>query len=106
MGEKQFHYPDIELQFEPDHPAFDGHFPGAPIVPGVVILDHIISSLEENSPRNSPIDGLEFVKFRTPLLPDQILKLQFSFLSLHRIQFQGNVQGTTVISGVLLLKSN
>lgn len=106
MGEKEFNFPGLELQFGPDHPAFGGHFPGAPIVPGVVILDNIIRALEENSQMNLFVDGLEFVKFFAPLLPDQLLKLQFSFLSLHRIQFFGNAQGSKVIFGVLLVQSH
>ncbi len=106
MREKEFHIPDLELQLGPDHPAFNGHFPGSPIVPGVVILDNIFRYIEEDPQIDFSIDRLEFVKFRSPLLPNQILKLQFSFLSDHRIQFHGDVQDTTTVTGVLLLLSN
>lgn len=106
MGENKFHIPDLELQFGPDHPAFDGHFPNAPIVPGVVILDNIFRFFEENVQRGISIDGLESAKFRSPLLPNQMLRLRFSLLSLKRVQFLGKVQDTTVVSGVFLLQSN
>jgi 3-hydroxymyristoyl/3-hydroxydecanoyl-(acyl carrier protein) dehydratase len=29
----------------PDHPCLEGHFPGRPIVPGVLLLDHIAQAL-------------------------------------------------------------
>jgi 3-hydroxymyristoyl/3-hydroxydecanoyl-(acyl carrier protein) dehydratase len=106
MEDKLYHFPDFKLQLRPDHPAFNGHFSGAPIVPGVVILDNIFRYIEEESQGDLSADGLEFVKFRSPLLPNQILKLQFSFLSFHRIQFLGKVRDTTVVTGVLLLRSS
>lgn len=35
----------IALPIDADHPALAGHFPGRPIVPGVVLLDHSLRAL-------------------------------------------------------------
>jgi 3-hydroxyacyl-[acyl-carrier-protein] dehydratase len=34
------------LRIEPGHPALAGHFPGAPVLPGVVLLDETLRALE------------------------------------------------------------
>jgi 3-hydroxyacyl-[acyl-carrier-protein] dehydratase len=34
------------LEIAPDHPAFDGYFPGAPILPGAVLLDEALRFIE------------------------------------------------------------
>ncbi len=33
------------LDVPADHPAFDGHFPGAPVLPGVVLLAEVMEAL-------------------------------------------------------------
>ena len=51
------------------HPVFTGHFPGMPIVPGVLLLDeamHAIAEATGQSQRNWHIGS---VKFLSPLGP-------------------------------------
>ena len=55
------------------HPALPGHFPGRPVVPGVVLLDRVAASLAHW--RGARIAGLPQVKFLRPLLPDQSAEL-------------------------------
>ncbi|HEX7128868.1 MAG TPA: hydroxymyristoyl-ACP dehydratase [Rhodanobacteraceae bacterium] len=51
-----------------DHPALPGHFPGNPVVPGVVLLQRVAAALRQW--RNQPMARFE-VKFLAPLLPGQ-----------------------------------
>ena len=50
------------------HPCLPGHFPGEPVVPGVVLLEHVLHSL--GLPIGQPRE-LAWVKFQRPLLPGQ-----------------------------------
>ena len=44
-----------------DHPSLPGHFPGAPLVPGVVILDEVVAALAEWR-QNSQLSGIRMRK--------------------------------------------
>jgi 3-hydroxymyristoyl/3-hydroxydecanoyl-(acyl carrier protein) dehydratase len=52
-----------------DHPCLPGHFPGRPIVPGVLLLDQVLSALQQATHRR--IARLQRVKFAAALLPDE-----------------------------------
>lgn len=63
-----------------DHPAFDGHFPGRPLLPGVALLAEVLeAALREpalaacigNAPR------LAVVKFLAPVRPGASLRIDF-----------------------------
>lgn len=56
-----------------DHPAFPGHFPGRPIVPGVVLLDQVI--LLAGSLLGKPVDRWQIghAKFLSPVSPSETL---------------------------------
>ncbi|QJW84165.1 3-hydroxyacyl-ACP dehydratase [Ramlibacter terrae] len=60
------------LEFAADHPAFAGHFPGAPIVPGVLLLDAALHALEGAGLNPT---GIASAKFLQPVAPAQALVL-------------------------------
>jgi 3-hydroxymyristoyl/3-hydroxydecanoyl-(acyl carrier protein) dehydratase len=60
-----------------DHASLPGHFPGTPLVPGVVILDEVIDALIEWR-QDSQLTGIRLVKFLAPLSPEQVFTISFS----------------------------
>ena len=38
---------ETRLHFAADHPAFAGHFPGHPMVPGALLLDAVLHAISE-----------------------------------------------------------
>jgi 3-hydroxymyristoyl/3-hydroxydecanoyl-(acyl carrier protein) dehydratase len=57
------------------HPSLPGHFPGRPIVPGVVVLERVLEAIEATT--KSPLGPLRLpqVKFVQPLLPGDIAQV-------------------------------
>src|SRR6266571_8483535 len=60
-----------------DHPSLPGHFPGAPLVPGVVILDEVLGALLEWR-KDCLLSAIRTVKFLVPLKPEQTFTICFS----------------------------
>jgi 3-hydroxyacyl-[acyl-carrier-protein] dehydratase len=60
----------MQFSIPTDHPSLPGHFPGRPVVPGVVILERVIEAIEAT---HGPLAALRLpqVKFTRPLLPDE-----------------------------------
>lgn len=51
------------------HPALPGHFPGNPVVPGALLLAHVLAGV--SSALNRTASAMKHVKFTAELLPDE-----------------------------------
>src|SRR6187551_772053 len=64
---------ETALVFPADHPAFAGHFPGAPIVPGVLLLDAAVHALQQQT--GYAVTQIASAKFLHPVSPGEVLTL-------------------------------
>jgi len=88
-----------------DHPSLPGHFPGAPIVPGVVILDEILAALAEWR-EDSHVTVISAVKFLVPLKPDQpfTICLVESEHAEREVAFRCHVADRVIVEGRLRVR--
>lgn len=70
-----------------DEYYFKGHFPGNPIMPGVLMIESLaqtgavaILSLEENKGRNALFGGVDNLKFKKQVVPGDRLKLEVKII--------------------------
>jgi 3-hydroxymyristoyl/3-hydroxydecanoyl-(acyl carrier protein) dehydratase len=61
----------MQFSIPADHPSLPGHFPGRPIVPGVVVLERVLDAIEATHGPLGPL-RLPQVKFAQPLLPGEV----------------------------------
>ena len=67
----------LPLPIPTNHPAYAGHFPGQPILPGVVLLDaalHALASQQGWAGKGGPVQ-LNAAKFLSPVRPGEALSL-------------------------------
>ena len=87
------------------HPALPGHFPGHPIVPGVLLLDEVMAATLQLS--GQEIIGLQQVKFLSPLLPDERAQVMCEMDSDHAvflISLQRDGQNVVLAKGKMLTR--
>ncbi|MBL0162618.1 MAG: hydroxymyristoyl-ACP dehydratase [Xanthomonadales bacterium] len=78
------------------HPSLPGHFPGRPVVAGVILLDRLAALLEREG--CGALRRISTVKFRSPLLPGEAAELQVA-LNGKQVRFRLTRNGEILTSG-------
>lgn len=65
---------DVVFSISSKHPSLEGHFPGHPVVPAVVLLNEIESQLKQQYP-SYHLSELTQAKFMQLVLPEQRIHL-------------------------------
>jgi 3-hydroxymyristoyl/3-hydroxydecanoyl-(acyl carrier protein) dehydratase len=85
-----------------EHPALAGHFPGAPILPGVLLLDEMLLAVGGQHASPGGLWRIGVAKFLKPVRPGETLTLEHDTLASGSISFRISSAGQPVAQGVLL----
>ena len=93
-----------------NEPYFQGHFPGAPVMPGVLVIESmaqvaavLIYRDERAGEKLIYFAGIENAKFRRPVVPGDQLRLEMEVLS-RRSNF-GKMSGRATVEGKLVAEA-
>lgn len=98
----------IEKSFliDPSHPSLAGHFPGNPIVPGVVLLGEVLELIGQSLDEPWMLSDVPSVKFHSPLRPNEVAQLTFDIVSKHLVTFSCRVGLKRIASGQFHFHAN
>ncbi|MEN9206189.1 MAG: 3-hydroxyacyl-ACP dehydratase FabZ [Thermostichales cyanobacterium BF4_bins_65] len=97
-----------------NEPFFQGHFPGRPIMPGVLIIEAlaqvggiILLQLPETEGKLALFAGIDQVRFRRPVVPGDQLRLAMELITIKqkrigKMRGQAHVDGQLVTEGELM----
>lgn len=84
-----------------DHPALAGHFPGHPVVPGVVMLGEVMHVIRRSAGWPIEFVGVPSVKFLSPLAPGEPLIIKWDLQIDGTAAFTCTVGSRLMASGIL-----
>lgn len=85
-----------------DHPAYQGHFPGTPVLPGVVLLDATIDALEKAGKGPGGHWEISSAKFQSAVRPGEALTLHHETLPNGSIRFAIRTVDRAVANGLIV----
>ena len=108
---------ETTLVVAPDHPALPGHFPGHPVVPGVLLLGHVLAALARifrpgTAPDTGPaaarlvLTAIPQAKFLAPLAPGEACTIAFPALGRDSARFECRSGARVIARGTLKFRTD
>ena len=92
----------VEAVVPADHPSLPGHFPGQPIVPGVVLLECVVAAIAV--PQKCVLAAVPNLKFVHALRPDQPFRIHWTQLD-QSVRFRCETADALLLAqGLLMFK--
>ncbi len=94
-----------------NEPFFSGHFPGAPIMPGVLLVETmaqcgavlLLTEIQDRDDKLVFFTGIERARFRQPVTPGDQLRVEVDVLAWRRIT--GRMDGKVFVDGKLVAEA-
>jgi 3-hydroxymyristoyl/3-hydroxydecanoyl-(acyl carrier protein) dehydratase len=88
-----------------DHPAFAGHFPDVPILPGVVLLDLALQAITDARALVLHHCTINSIKFLSPVHPGEVLSISHSQMDNGTVRFDISTANRKIAGGSLVINS-
>ncbi|MEW6081636.1 MAG: 3-hydroxyacyl-ACP dehydratase FabZ [Bacillota bacterium] len=96
-----------------NEPFFEGHFPGRPVMPGVLVVEAMaqvgavaLLSMEEHRGRIALFAGIDSMRFRRMVVPGDVLKMEVEVLktrsNVGKAHCRATVEGEVSAEGVIM----
>ncbi len=94
-----------------NEPFFDGHFPGNPIMPGVLVIEAmaqtaallLLHDMEDREQKVLFLSGIEKVRFRRPVVPGDQLRMEVESLRMRTVH--SRFRGRATVDGELAVEA-
>jgi 3-hydroxyacyl-[acyl-carrier-protein] dehydratase len=93
------------VEIPADHPAFAGHFPGMPILPGALLLDETLHAIGTDLDLDLTQWQVTSAKFLEAACPGDALAIEHSAAANGTLRFAVRIAGRPALTGTLTLGS-
>ena len=98
-----------------NEPYFQGHFPGAPVMPGVLVIEAMAQVAGVMIYRDMPqverdssliyFTGIDRAKFRRPVIPGDQIRIEMQLLNRRSNRRFGSLSGRATVEGKLVAEA-
>ena len=91
-----------------NEPYFQGHFPGYPVMPGVLVLEALVQlstllAVSSGLPAPGVIRTIDAVRFKRQVVPGDLLTLETTMLADGRFDVRASVDGELATEATIVL---